>query len=67
METKNFYTELLRSTNTLAEDLSLDEFSAMKLRDHVLAVAKEEYKAGNRSGIRWAWMNPVPCDLDHKE
>lgn len=53
-----WFTKVLASINTLAEELGLDDMGTQKLREFVLAKCKEEYMTGNRSGIRWARMNP---------
>lgn len=55
-----WYTELVQSVNGLAEELGLDDMGTQKLRDFAFEKAKEQFKAGNRSGIRWARTNPAP-------
>ncbi len=56
--TNRWYTELVTSANSLGEELGLDDMSTRRLRDFIFEKAKEQFKAGNRSGIRWARMNP---------
>ena len=53
-EYSGWQTNLLSATNSMAEQLGLDDLATTMLREFVLAQAKEQYKAGNRSGIRWA-------------
>lgn len=53
-----WYSMLATEANSLGEELGLDDMGTQKLRDFLFAKAKEQYKAGNRSGIRWARMNP---------
>lgn len=63
METQpktGWHIELGAAINGLADELGLDDMSTQRLRDFIFEKAKEEYKAGNRSGIRWARMNPNP-------
>lgn len=54
----SWHAKLVAATNGLAEELGLDDMSTQKLREFILTQAKEEYMAGNRSGIRWARTNP---------
>ncbi len=53
-----WYADLVNETNGLAEEIGLDDMATTRLRDFVVAKAKDQYKAGNRSGIRWARTNP---------
>ncbi|GEM_PF-872783 len=55
-----WYALLATEANTLSEELGLDDFGTQKLREFVFQKAKEQYRAGNRSGIRWARLNPSP-------
>ncbi len=43
----------IERVQAFAEECGLDDFHTSKLRDFVMFVAKEQYRAGNRSGIRW--------------
>lgn len=54
-----WYEKLSKDTQQLAEDLQLDSAASERLRNFILEAAKEQYKMGNRSGIRWARMNPA--------
>ncbi len=56
--TSKWQTTIINTSNTLAEEFGLDDLAAQKLRDTVMTVAREQYKAGNRSGIKWARTNP---------
>lgn len=53
-----WYTELVQAVNGLGEELGLDDQGTQRLRDFAFEKAKEQFKAGNRSGIRWARTNP---------
>jgi RNA polymerase subunit RPABC4/transcription elongation factor Spt4 len=44
----------IERVHALCEECGLDDFHTSKWRDFVITVAKEQYKVGNRSGIRWA-------------
>ena len=55
-----WYKNLISAINTLAEEIGLDDTSTQKLREFIFMQAKEQFKAGNRSGIRWARTNPAP-------
>ena len=57
---KGWHIELGAAVNGLAEELGLDDLSTQRLRDFIFGTAKEQFKAGNRSGIRWARTNPNP-------
>lgn len=58
--TKGWHLELGKAVDGLSEELGLDDFSKAKLRDFIFEKAKEQYKMGNRSGIRWARSCPSP-------
>lgn len=58
--TKGWHIELGAAINGFAEELGLDDMSTQRLRDFVFGTAKDQFKAGNRSGIRWARQNPTP-------
>jgi hypothetical protein len=49
-----WYVDLAASANALAEELGLDDFASQKLRDLLITKGKEQFMAGNRSGIKWA-------------
>lgn len=54
--TKNTWYELLTiQCHTLAEKLGLDDLGAEELKSFINRIAKDQYKAGNKSGIRWAF------------
>ena len=57
----NWLTALIRSINSLSEQFGLDDQSTSTLRDFIVDIAREQYKIGNRSGIRWARQNPSPA------
>lgn len=59
---KDWFRVTVGTVNSIAEMLELDEAQTEAIRDLVLEVAKENYREGNRAGIRWARNNPHPCD-----
>jgi len=44
-----------------------DEAKQMAVREFVLTIAKEQFKAGNRSGIAWARNNPPKTNVATKQ
>jgi len=54
-----WYKQLASACNSLAEELGLDDFGSTKMREFVFATAKDQFRAGNRSGIRWARSTPA--------
>jgi len=51
---KTWQQKLTSGINSLAEEFGLDDGSASRMREFVFQIAKDQYLAGNRSGIRWA-------------
>jgi len=51
----SWFDNLINRLNTLGEELELDDLGTKKMRDFVVDNAREQYKAGNRSGIHWAF------------
>lgn len=51
----NWYNKLLDNVADFAEQFALDEVQTTKFRDFVLGIAKDQFKAGNRSGAGWAF------------
>ena len=49
-----WYENLISSINNLAEEFGLDDPQAQRFRDFMIGIARDQYKSGNRSGIRWA-------------
>ncbi len=49
----SWYKRITISTNTLAEELELNEHQTDLIRQHVITIARDQYKAGNNSGIKW--------------
>jgi hypothetical protein len=49
-----WYTELMDRFERLMSTQGIPENPAREIKQLVLAVAREQYMAGNRSGIRWA-------------
>ena len=58
VKTAGWYGRLVSAINGFGEELGLDDQSTSRLREFVMATAKDQFKAGNKSGIRWARMNP---------
>ncbi len=55
-QTKTWYATLMADCNSLGEKFGLDDMMNGELRDFVVRIAKEQYKVGNKSGIRWLRM-----------
>lgn len=51
----NWYKDLLDKINELAEQFGLDELQTTRFRDFVVGLARDQFKAGNRSGAGWAF------------
>lgn len=51
----NWYSNLISETNSLAEELGLDDFNTGRLRDFIVDHAKSQYKLGNKNGAGWAF------------
>lgn len=49
-----WYTELTERFETLMEQLGIDEDTGSEIKLFLLQIARDQYMAGNRSGIRWA-------------
>lgn len=49
-----WYVELMERFNVIVEKQALPEDVASELKVFMLEVARKQYMAGNRSGIRWA-------------
>ncbi|MBU4314886.1 hypothetical protein KJ673_00590 [Patescibacteria group bacterium] len=45
---------------TLVHNLGLPNDIGQSIKEFVFEVAKEQYRVGNSSGIRWARTNPDP-------
>lgn len=50
-----WYKNLLSQVNTMAEQFGLDDIQTNNFRETVLAFAKTQYMAGNKSGIAWVY------------
>ena len=48
-----WYRSIIERSKTLSEELGLDEQNTSKVRDQILEIAKEQFKVGNKNGIRW--------------
>ena len=57
MKTKNpkaeWYIDLMERYETLVKELGLSKHEAGEIKNFLLATAREQYMAGNRSGIAW--------------
>jgi len=56
---KTWFERMNGDINDVGLRLGLDEHKTEVLREFVLAKSKEEFMNGNRSGIRWARLNPT--------
>lgn len=54
-DTQNWYKTLLSHCNSLAEKFGLDDVHAEELRSVMFQTAKDQFKAGNKNGIRWMY------------
>ncbi|MEK7665312.1 MAG: hypothetical protein AAB337_00325 [Patescibacteria group bacterium] len=61
-QTGGWYNKLATGLETIAEQLQIDGDERLALREFVMAIAREQYKAGNRAGIKWLriQMNKQP-------
>ena len=51
-----WYEKIVATVNAMGEEFGLDDQAHKKLRDTVVEIAKSQFKLGNKSGIRWAYM-----------
>lgn len=58
-------TKLSSRTQELMNNLGIPGDMGARIKDFVFEVAREQYKAGNKSGIRWARMNPQPSGVNN--
>ena len=49
-----WYIDLMERFKTLTQKFAIPEDTASEFKLFLLEVAREQYMAGNRSGIRWA-------------
>lgn len=57
--TKNLWmTKLSNRAQELINNLGIPADMGDRIKDFMFEVAREQYKAGNNSGIRWARTNP---------
>lgn len=52
-QTGGWYHSLMTGLETIAEQLQIEGEERLALREFVVRVAKEQFAAGNRSGIKW--------------
>jgi hypothetical protein len=57
--TAKWYVELIEKFKKLMELHGMPDDVALDVKDFVLDVAREQYMAGNRSGIAWARKTPA--------
>lgn len=48
-----WYTELMQRFQGLTGRLGLSEHEADQVKEFILSIAREQFMAGNRSGIAW--------------
>jgi len=51
----NWYRSLLDKVTELAEQFGLDDPQTNRFRDFIVGIARDQFKAGNRSGAGWAF------------
>lgn len=54
-QTTSWYKKLLSQLNSLAEQFGLDDLQLDQFRDFSVTLAKDQFRAGNKSGIAWAY------------
>ena len=63
VEVKNtnakWYVDLMEKFKHLMETLGIPEEVASDVKEFLLTVARDQYMAGNRSGIAWARKTPA--------
>ena len=59
----NWYRTLMSNCNALAEKFGLDDLSTEEFRSFVNQIARDQYKMGNKSGIRWAFKKREEGDM----
>lgn len=64
-KTNSWFSSLISNINTLGEELGLDDSGTDKMRDFVIDNARAQYKAGNRSGIGWAFAQAAKRAEQH--
>jgi hypothetical protein len=52
----NWYKTLLSRLNNMSEEFGLDDMQTVKFRDFAVALAKEQFKTGNKCGAAWAFQ-----------
>lgn len=45
--------KLTSGINSLSEEFGLDDAATSRMREFIFQIAKDQYLAGNKSGIRW--------------
>lgn len=53
---KNWYHNLMTGLETTLEALQIEGEERLALREFVVKMAREQYAAGNKNGIRWLKM-----------
>jgi len=53
--TTSWYKKLLSQLNSLGEEFGLDDLQNERFRDFTVALAKDQFRAGNKSGIAWIY------------
>jgi len=51
----NWYRSIIDKVNEFAESFGLNDLQTNRFRDFVMAIARDQFKAGNRSGAGWAF------------
>ena len=51
----NWFKKLQDTINEFAGQFGLDDSQTNRFRDFILGIARDQFKAGNRSGAGWAF------------
>lgn len=51
----NWFKKLQDTINEFAGQFGLDDTQTNRFRDFILGIARDQFKAGNRSGAGWAF------------
>lgn len=51
----NWFKKLQDTINEFASQFGLDDSQTNRFRDFILGIARDQFKAGNRSGAGWAF------------
>ncbi|MEK7105563.1 MAG: hypothetical protein AAB865_02685 [Patescibacteria group bacterium] len=52
-KSESWYSKILSNITSMSDQLELESEQRETLREFVLSIAKDQYCAGNKAGIRW--------------